>query len=70
MLNKGVLGGKPFAVLGPFWQPILDCVREVEMGPSARRWGEAHGKLVYRATSAEEAAGYVDEKLQHANGGK
>lgn len=65
MLNKGVTRGKPFAVLGPFWQPILDCVREVEMGPSARVWGEANGKLVHSVTSAEEAAGFLDEKLKH-----
>src|SRR5499425_3688004 len=38
MLNKSVMPGKPFAVLGPFWQPLLDCVREVETGSSARAW--------------------------------
>jgi uncharacterized protein (TIGR00725 family) len=64
MLNKGVMGGKPFAVLGPFWQPILDCVREVEMGPSARVWGEARGKLVNSAANAEGVARYLDEKLK------
>lgn len=63
MLNKNVMPGKPFAVLGPFWQPILDCVREVELRPSARVWGEANGKLVHNAASAEEAARYLDEKL-------
>jgi len=30
MLNKRVISGKPFVVLGTFWQPILDRVREVE----------------------------------------
>jgi uncharacterized protein (TIGR00725 family) len=64
MLNKGVMRGKPFAVLGPFWQPILDCVREVEMGPSARVWGEANGRLVHGAANAEEAAEYLAERLQ------
>ena len=63
MLNKDVMRRKPFAVLGPFWQPILDCVREVEMGPSARVWGEANGKLVYSAATAEDAAAHLDEKL-------
>src|SRR5229473_5709861 len=29
MLNKSVMRGKPFAVLGDFWQPILERVREV-----------------------------------------
>jgi uncharacterized protein (TIGR00725 family) len=32
MLNKSVLEERPFAVLGDFWQPILDRVREVEEG--------------------------------------
>lgn len=30
MLNKRVIERKPFVVLGTFWQPILDRVREVE----------------------------------------
>src|SRR5208283_5204942 len=33
MLNKSVMARKPFAVLGDFWQPILERVREVEQGP-------------------------------------
>ena len=33
MLNKSVMARKPFAVLGNFWQPILERVREVEQGP-------------------------------------
>src|SRR5271168_5049232 len=35
MLNKRVTAAKPFAVLGDFWQPILDRVREVELGHPA-----------------------------------
>jgi uncharacterized protein (TIGR00725 family) len=31
MLNKDVIFGKPLAVLGDFWAPILERVREVEM---------------------------------------
>jgi uncharacterized protein (TIGR00725 family) len=30
MLNKRVMTGKPFAVLGAFWQPVLDHVRDGE----------------------------------------
>ena len=29
MLNKAVMPAKPFAVLGDFWPPIVDRVREV-----------------------------------------
>ena len=65
MLNKSVMSAKPFAVLGDFWQPILDRVREVEQGPGAatgsRVWGEANGILVHSAGTVVEAAGYVGE---------
>src|ERR1700681_626113 len=32
MLNKSVIAAKPFAALGNFWPPILERVREVELG--------------------------------------
>lgn len=68
MLNKSVMTGKPIAVVGDFWQPILDRVREVEQGPVAssqgRVWGEANRNLVHSATTAEEAAEYLAEKLK------
>jgi len=68
MLNKSVMRGRPVAVLGTFWQPILERVREVEQGPGAangsRVWGEANGNLVHSAASVHEAADYVAEKLK------
>lgn len=64
MLNKSVMRDKPMAVLGDFWQPILERVREVELGPAARAWGEAGGKLVHSAASAEDAADYLDKKIR------
>src|SRR5260370_19462013 len=48
MLNKTVMAQKTFAVLADFWQPVLDRVREVELGHPAP-WGEANGRLVYVA---------------------
>jgi uncharacterized protein (TIGR00730 family) len=60
MLNKSVIGGKPMVVLGEFWTPILDRVREVEHpGP----WGEANGKLVHTAATPAEAAEFLSKKL-------
>src|SRR5260370_27164897 len=50
MLNKKVMPGKPFAVLGNFWEPVLDRVRQVELGHPAP-WGEATGRLVYVETA-------------------
>ena len=63
MLNKSVMTGKPFAVLGDFWQPILDRVREVELGHPAP-WGEANGRLVYSGASAGDVAHYLTERLK------
>ena len=67
MLNKSVMRERPFAVLGDFWQPILDRVREVEHGPrpstEAPRWAEASGNLVQSFRSPQDAANYLAEKL-------
>lgn len=68
MLNKSVMTGKPCIVLGEFWQPVLDRVREVEQGPRAaagsRVWGEANGNLVHSVETVEEAATYLAGKIQ------
>ncbi len=44
MLNKKAMEQRPFVVLGDFWQPIIERVREVERG-HASRWGEAERPL-------------------------
>ncbi|HYW67890.1 MAG TPA: LOG family protein [Candidatus Dormibacteraeota bacterium] len=66
MLNKSVMARKPIAVLGNFWQPILERVREVEQGPrsssASRVWGEANGNLVHTVATPEEAARYLAEE--------
>ena len=68
MLNKSVIAGKPIVVVGDFWQPILDRVREVEQGPRPSTentvWGEANGNLVYSAANPGAAAEYLAEKLK------
>ena len=72
MLNKSVLDERPFAVLGDFWKPILDRVREVEQGKVAQgprpsteipRWAEANGNLVQSFQSPQDTANYLAEKL-------
>lgn len=67
MLNKSVMSGKPMAVVGDFWQPILDRVGEVEQGPRSskqgRVWSEANGNLVHSAASVAEAAEYLALRL-------
>ena len=62
MLNKGVMGAKPFVALGDFWRPILERVREVEVG-HASPWGEANNWLIRVAPTPEEAAAYLARQL-------
>jgi uncharacterized protein (TIGR00725 family) len=69
MLNKSVMKAKPFAVLGDFWQPILDRVREVEResrhpSSEAPKWGEANGKLVHSVATPQEAAKYLAAQMK------
>lgn len=68
MLNKSVMSAKPFVVLGEFWQPILDRVREVEQGARAatgsRTWDEANGNLVHSAMRVEDAVEYLTLKMK------
>jgi uncharacterized protein (TIGR00725 family) len=69
MINKSVMIGKPFAVLGEFWQPVLDRVREVEHAsghPSSEKpnWREANGNLVHSAASPQEAARFLAEHFR------
>ncbi len=65
MLNKSVMKGKPVAVLGDFWQPVLDRVREVELGHPAP-WGEANGRLVHVADGPGDAASYLQTRLKRS----
>ncbi len=58
MLNKGAMSGKPLVVLGDFWRPVIERVREVELGHSSR-WGERGESLVHVATSPADAASYL-----------
>jgi uncharacterized protein (TIGR00725 family) len=68
MLNKSVIVGKPVAVLGDFWQPILDRVRQVEserrLSSNSRPWKEADGNLICSASSPDEAVNYLAEQLE------
>jgi uncharacterized protein (TIGR00725 family) len=66
MLNKSVMNAKPFAVLGNFWQPVLDRVREVELGHPAP-WGEANGRLVHLAATPGDAASYLQNSLKQSS---
>jgi uncharacterized protein (TIGR00725 family) len=62
MLNKSVIATKPFAALGDFWHPIIERVREVELGHHAP-WGEANGRLVHVAATPDDVARHLKERL-------
>jgi uncharacterized protein (TIGR00730 family) len=63
MLNKAVITGKPLAVLGNFWSPIIECVRQVELGHDSP-WGEAQGRLIHVAATPKEATHHLKEILK------
>jgi uncharacterized protein (TIGR00725 family) len=68
MLNKSVMRGKPFAVLGEFWRPVIERVREVEVGHPSE-WGEASEQLIHPSPSPADAAAYVAQRLAQRKSG-
>jgi predicted Rossmann-fold nucleotide-binding protein len=76
MLNKRVLRGKPFVVLGDFWQPVIERVREVEApsrpssevaaASAASPWSEADNRLIHTAQEPGTAADFLNAKLRGA----
>jgi len=70
MLNKRVMRVRPFVVLGDFWRPVIDRVREVEAPPGAAsipgKWGEAQARMIHVAASPSAAADYLVKNLPGA----
>lgn len=64
MLNKRAMASRPFVVLGDFWQPILERVREVERG-HASKWGESNDPLVHPAPTPADAARFLAARLMN-----
>jgi hypothetical protein len=62
MLNKKAMEHRPFVVLGNFWQPILERVREVERGHTSG-WGELNDPLVHQAPTPSDAAQFLSARL-------
>ena len=63
MLNKGVMKDKPFLVLGEFWTPIIDRVREVE-AEGGSPWSEAVARLVHVVHTPSEAVEHLVQRLR------
>jgi uncharacterized protein (TIGR00730 family) len=62
MLNKGAMAKKPLVVFGDFWRPVIERVREVELGHPSR-WGEREEPLIHMASSPGEAAEHLARHL-------
>jgi len=58
MLNKGAMARKPLVVLGEFWQPVIERVREAELGHESP-WGERDEPLVRFAPTPADAVEYL-----------
>lgn len=69
MLNKGAMNRKPLVVLGDFWQPVIERVREVELS-HASRWGERDEPLVHAASSPADAAEFLAAHFEAARAAK
>jgi len=62
MLNKGAMARRPLVVLGDFWQPVIERVREVELGHKSQ-WAEQGDPLIRIAASPVGAAEYLAAQL-------
>jgi uncharacterized protein (TIGR00725 family) len=63
MMNKSVVSAKPFAALGEFWSPILQCVRGVEVGQE-NPWAEVKAQILRTVATPEEAAEFLWNGLE------
>jgi hypothetical protein len=74
MLNKGVMEGRPFVVMGDFWRPIIERVREVEVPerPSSEAvpspWREANGRIIQVVATPAAAADFLARQLEKLRG--
>jgi uncharacterized protein (TIGR00730 family) len=62
MLNKRAMARKPLVVLGDFWGPVIERVREVELGHKSP-WGEQEEPLIRIAASPADAAEHLAARL-------
>jgi uncharacterized protein (TIGR00730 family) len=62
MLNKRAMPAKPFVALGDFWKPIVERVREVELGHDSS-WTEAGARIVHVAQSPADAAAHLAQHV-------
>jgi uncharacterized protein (TIGR00725 family) len=66
MLNKGAMARRPLVVLGDFWRPVIERVREVELGHKSP-WSERDDTLIRISPTPADAAEYLSTKLEKRN---
>ena len=62
MLNKGAMARRPLVVLGDFWGPVIERVREVELGHKSP-WGEQEEPLIRIAASPTDAVEHLAARM-------
>jgi len=62
MLNKGAMARRPLVVLGDFWGPVIERVREAELGHKSP-WGEQEESLIRIAASPADAAEHLAARM-------
>jgi uncharacterized protein (TIGR00730 family) len=62
MINKGVMKRRPIAALGSFWDPVVECVREVEVADDSR-WSERDQPLIHSTESPADAVAYLVDRF-------
>jgi uncharacterized protein (TIGR00725 family) len=66
MLNKGMMRAKPLALLGPFWLPVIEQVKQAEAAGRSSEGKTRGDRVLFRADSPGEAARFVAERLARA----
>ncbi len=70
MMNKSSLlrtvgGRKPLLVIGPYWQPVIECLRqEAALGALNREMDVPAMKIVTRVESVEQAVERLKEQIR------
>jgi uncharacterized protein (TIGR00730 family) len=69
MLNKGAMRKKPMIVLGEFWLPVIERVREIETGHASRN-GRRNDSLIYAAATPEDGVEHLAARFEAERAGK
>ena len=62
MMNKRVMGKKPVVTLSRFWEPVIECVRAVEIADDAP-WSEREQPLIANAASPADVVAFLARSL-------